>query len=279
MSQSSTTPIVGILMITSQTQAAAWIEAFQDGLQELGYVRHRDIEFAVRYSEGDNARLSGLAEELVHLKPKVILATSILSTRAAQHAAAAIPIVNPNLYEPVALGFAASYARPGGQVTGIVGLLETLPGKQLEIALEAIPGVTKIGFLDDATNPPTAISAQHLEAAAASLNVTFVRAEASSADDLEIALKRLSDEGVGLVFVPSSPLFFTERSRIAALAIATHLPTLYAIREHVEEGGLIGYSVNLRENFRRSHLHRQNSEGGEAWRSAHRAADKTGACR
>jgi putative tryptophan/tyrosine transport system substrate-binding protein len=252
MSQSSTTPVVGILMATSQTQAAAWIQALQDGLQELGYVRHRDIDIAVRYSEGDNARFSGLAEELVHLKPKVILTTSTLSTRAAQHASAAIPIVNPMFYEPVALGFAASYARPGGQVTGIVVSLETLPGKQLEIALEAIPGVTKVGFLYDATNPFSAIPGRHLEAAAASRNVTFVRAEVSSADDLDVALKRLSDEGVGLVYVPQDPLFFTERSRIAALAIAMHLPTLYGLREHVEAGGLISYSVNTRENYRRA---------------------------
>jgi putative tryptophan/tyrosine transport system substrate-binding protein len=252
MSQSSTTPVVGILMVTSQTQAAPLIEAFQDGLQELGYVRHRDIEIAVRYAEGDTARFSRLAEELVHLNPKVILPGSTLSTRAVQHASAAIPIVNPLLYEPVALGFAASYARPGGQVTGILVSVETLPGKQLEIALEAIPGVTKVGFLYDATNPFTAIPARHLEAAGASRNVTFVRAEVSSADDLDIALKRLSDEGVGLVYVPQDPLFFNERSHIAALAIAMHLPTLYGFREHVEEGGLISYSFNIRENYRRA---------------------------
>jgi ABC-type uncharacterized transport system substrate-binding protein len=119
--QSSTRPVVGILMATTPAVASRWVQAFQDGLQELGYLAHRDIEIVARYSEGDNARFSGLAEELVDFKPKVILTTSTLSTRAAQHAAAAIPIVNPMLYEPVALGFAANYAhldpcpRPDGR--------------------------------------------------------------------------------------------------------------------------------------------------------------------
>ncbi len=252
MSQSSTTPVVGILMATSQTQAAVWTKAFQDGLQELGYVAHRNIEIASRYSEGDNARLPGLAEELVRLEPKVILTTSVLSTRAAQQATAVVPIVNPMLVEPVEFGFADAYARPGGQVTGILVSLDTLPGKQLEIGLEAIPGTTKVGFLYDTTNPPLAVVARHLEAAAASLNIKLIRSDVYSADDLDVALERLSHEHVGFVFVPQSAFFFTERSRIAALAIAAHLPTLYAFREHVEEGGLISYSINIRENYRRA---------------------------
>ena len=193
-----------------------------------------------------------LAEELVHLEPKVILATSVLSTRAVLQATAAIPIVNPLLVEPVVFGFAANDARPGGQVTGILASLDTLPGKQLEIGREAVHGVTKIGFLYDTSNSPLAIVAQRLEAAAASLNIMLVRADVSSPHDLEVALQRLSDEHVGLVFVPQSSLFFTERSQIAALAIATHLPTLYGFREHVEEGGMISYNINMRENFRRA---------------------------
>jgi putative ABC transport system substrate-binding protein len=94
--------------------------------------------------------------------------------------------------------------------------------------------------------------ARHVEAAAASLNITLIQSDVHSVDDLDVALQRLSHEHVGLVFVPQSPFFFTERSRIAALAIAAHLPTLYAFREHVEEGGLISYSINIRENYRRA---------------------------
>jgi putative ABC transport system substrate-binding protein len=189
---------------------------------------------------------------LVHLKPKVILTASTLSTRAAQHAAAAIPIVNPMLYEPVALGFAANYARPGGQVTGIVVLLESLPSKQLEVGLEAIPGTTKVGFLYDATNPPGAVVARQIEAVAASLNIKLIQSDVNSAAGLDAALQRLSQEHVSFVFVPPSPIFLTERSRIAALAIAAQLPTLYAFREHVEAGGLISYSINIRDNYRRA---------------------------
>jgi putative ABC transport system substrate-binding protein len=249
----STKPVVGILIPSSQMASSAWVQAFQDGLQELGYVAHRDIEIAVRYSEGDNARLPRLAEELVRLEPKVILATSVLSVRAVLQSTAAIPIVNPVLVEPVAFGFAVNDARPGGQVTGILASLDTLPGKQLEIGLEAIPGVSEVGFLNDASNPTLATNViPHVEAAAASLKITLVQSDVYSADDLNVALQRLSHEHVGLVFVPQSPLFFTERSRIAALAVAEHLPTLYGFREHVEEGGLISYNINMRENFRRA---------------------------
>ena len=250
--QSSAKPVVGILMATSQTAASAWVEAFQHGLQELGYVAPRDIEIALRYSQGDNARLRVLAEELLRLEPKVILTTSVLSTQAVLQATTAIPIVNPLLVEPVVLGFAANDARPGGQVTGILASLDSLPGKQLEIGLEAIPGATKIGLLYDATNPPLATVVDHVKGAAALLNVTLIQSDVYSADDLHDALKRLSDDRVELVFVPQSPLFFTERSRIAALAIAAHLPTLYGFREHVEAGGLISYNINVRENYRRA---------------------------
>ena len=137
-------------------------------------------------------------------------------------------------------------------MTGILASLDTLPGKQLEIGREAIHGVTKVGFLYDTSNPPLATVARQLETAAASLNIMFVRADVSAAEDLDVALQSLSHEHVGLVFVPQSPSFFTERSRIAALAIATHLPTLYGFREHVERGGLISYNINMRENFRRA---------------------------
>ena len=91
-----------------------------------------------------------------------------------------------------------------------------------------------------------------MAAAAASLNITLIQSEVHNVDDLEVALQRLSHEHAGFVFVPQDPLFFTERSRIAALAIAARLPTLYAFREHVEEGGLISYSVDIRENYRRA---------------------------
>ena len=252
MGQSSTAPVAGILMVTSQTQAAVWIKAFLGGLQELGYVEHRNIEIAPRYSDGDNARLPGLAEELVRLEPKVILTTSVLSTRAVQQATAAVPIVHPMLVEPVEFGFAANYSRPGGQVTGILEYLDTLPGKQLEIGLEAIPGATKVGFLYDTSNPPMAVVFRHVEAAAASLNIKLIRSDVYRADDLDGALDRLSHEHVGFVFVPQDALFYTERSRIATLAIAANLPTLYAFREHVEAGGLISYSINIPENYRRA---------------------------
>lgn len=244
--------IVGILMPTSEMVASAWVQALQDGVREIGQPSDRDIEIKCRFSEGDNSRLPTLAEELVRLEPNIVVTASILSTRAVQQVTTAIPIVNPLLVEPVLMGFAVSEARPGGQVTGILASVESLPGKQLEIGLELIPSLTRVGFLFDASNPPLATVAQHVQAAAASLNITFIRSDVHGVDDLGVALQRLSREDVGLVFVPQSPFFFTERSRISAAAIAARLPTLYGFRERVMEGGLISYNIDIRENFWRT---------------------------
>jgi len=106
--------------------------------------------------------------------------------------------------------------------------------------------------LYDASNPPGAVVARQIEAATASLNIKLIQSDVYSAEDLDVALQRLSQEHVSFVFVPPSPIFITERSRIAALAIAAQLPTLYAFREHVEAGGLISYSISIRDNYRRA---------------------------
>jgi putative tryptophan/tyrosine transport system substrate-binding protein len=250
MAQSARRPVVAGLFAGSQTTGAPWLQAFQAGFRELGYVEGRDIDIVWQYADGDTARFPGLAEKLIALDPKVIVTTSVLSTKAVQQKTATIPIVQPMLADPIGLGFAASYAHPGGQITGILITLDSLPGKQLEIGAEAIPGLATVGFLNNANNSGLAMVKRNEEAAAASRNITLIYADVHGADDLNNALQKLSNEHVGLVFVPQDPLFFSERRQIAALAIAAHLPTLYAFREHVEEGGLMSYSVNIRDNYR-----------------------------
>jgi putative tryptophan/tyrosine transport system substrate-binding protein len=129
------------------------MESLRHGLRDLGYIEGKNIDMALQYADGDYTRLPALAEELVRLAPRVILTDARLSTFEVKKASSTIPIVSPFLTDPTGLGLAASDARPGGQVTGILFTFDSLPGKQLEIALEIVPGAKKIGVLSNATNP------------------------------------------------------------------------------------------------------------------------------
>src|SRR5215510_394273 len=137
-------PLVAVLGAGS---AGTLVSDFSQGLQELGYVEGRDIDIVYRYADGDHERNPLLADELVRLKPDVIVTGSNHATLAVKQATAAIPIVSAVLTDPAAFGLVESQARPGGQVTGILTTVEGLPGKQLELLLELVPGATRIGML------------------------------------------------------------------------------------------------------------------------------------
>jgi ABC-type uncharacterized transport system substrate-binding protein len=212
----------------------------------------RDIDFERRYAAGDLKRLPALANELVKLKPDVILTTTSAAALAFAQITQSIPIVATALVDPVGSGLAASEARPGRQVTGILISLEPLPGKQLALALEVVPGTAKVGVLLNALNPTTAVYRAGIEAAAATLSIKLVSVEVRGSDDLDAAFQEFLREKVELVFVAQDSLLLSERARIATLATAARLPTMYGLREHVEAGGLICYGINVAENFRRA---------------------------
>ena len=228
------------------------MESLRHGLRDLGYIEGKNIDMALRYADGDYTRLPALAEELVRLAPRVIVTDVRLSTLEAKKASSTIPIVSPFLTDPTGLGLATSDARPGGQVTGILFTLDSLPGKQLEIALEIVPGAKKIGVLSNATNPAQAIPRRNTEAGAAALAIKLVSAEVHGPGDLDAAFQTLAGERVDFVSVFPDSLLLIERRRIASLAIGAKLPTLFAFREHVEVGGLLSYGVDARESYRRA---------------------------
>jgi putative ABC transport system substrate-binding protein len=232
-------PIVGVLNAISQEANSPFVESLRHGLRDLGYIEGKNIDMALRYADGDYTRLPALAEELVRLAPRVIVTDVRLSTLEAKKASSTIPIVSPFLTDPTGLGLAASDARPGGQVTGILFTLDSLPGKQLEI----VPGAKKIGVLSNATNPAQAIPRRNTEAGAAALAIKLVSAEVHGPGDLDAAFRTLAGERVDFVSVFPDALLLIERRRIASLAIGAKLPTLFAFREHVEVGGLLSYGV------------------------------------
>jgi putative ABC transport system substrate-binding protein len=246
-------PLVSVLEgQSSPTAAARAASAFVQGLQELGYIEDRNIDIVYRYADGDLTRMPALADELVRLKPDVFVCSTTPTTLAIRQATATIPIVNYTLTDPEGFGFVASLARPGGQVTGILGTVDGLPGKQLQLALEVLPGATRIGMLLNVTSPGQAVLRRNAEAAAASFGRNFIPVEVRLPDDLVAAFQALARERVDLGLILPDPMFVSERRRIAEFAIAAQLPTMFGFRAYVEAGGLMSYGLNFRESYRRA---------------------------
>ena len=246
---SSKRPLVAILFGTTPEASSRLKGGFLQGMREFGYVEGRNFELAERYADGRLDRFAPMAEELVRLKPEVIVTASVGANVAVKQATAAIPIVSAALVDPIGEGWVASHARPGGQMTGMLWNVDTLPGKQLSLAIEVVPGATRIGML---VNRGTSAAQRDAEAAAAASRVKLVPIEADKPEHLEPAVEALTRERVDLVLIIGEPLFFSERKRIVALMAAARLPALYAWREIVEAGGLMSYGIDLPESFRRS---------------------------
>jgi putative tryptophan/tyrosine transport system substrate-binding protein len=245
-------PLIALLATGSVKSASPYESSFLQGMNELGYVEGRDFDIADRYAEGDLTLLPALAAQLVRLNPDVIVATATAAAIAVKQQTVSIPIVASATADPTALGLTANQARPGGNVTGILGSLDSLFGKQLELGLELVPGAEKAGMLVNLTNPASGVLRRGAESAAAMKAIQLVPAEVRAAADIDAALKKLARERVGIVLVQADPMFIYERRRIATLAVQAMLPVVYPVREHVEEGGLISYGINLRQNFRRA---------------------------
>jgi len=232
--------------------AAKTTAAFIEGMGALGYTEGHDFTMEYRWAEGHVERLPALAQELVRRGTDVILPGNGQAAVAARDATKAIPIVCPLLEDPVDLGWIKSDARPGGNVTGLLSSLPGLPAKQLELARDLIPGAANIGLL---VNPATIANLnqrQEMETAAATMGVRLIPIETRTPEQLDPVFPTLARERVDAVIVLRAGLFFVQRRTIAAAALAARLPTIYAIREPVDDGGLISYGINIPQNFRRA---------------------------
>jgi putative tryptophan/tyrosine transport system substrate-binding protein len=242
-------PRIGILRPGSPPDP--FVEAFKQGLQELGYTEGRNISFDYRWAEGRAERLPTLAADLVRLKVDVIIAGGGGPVEAASHATATIPIVMPVSGDPVKLGLAASLARPGGNVTGLATLTTELPGKWMELLKEIRPGVSRVAVLSDTQSTTAQLSVS--EAVARSLGLRLQVLNVSGPDELEAAFAQARKNRAEALIVLSSPLFFAHRAEIVAFAAKQRLPTIYHHEEFVVgSGGLMSYAPNFREQFRRA---------------------------
>ena len=243
-------PLVAYLVGGSKSAADRYFGGFSQGMRELGYVAGTDYAFDGRYADGDLARAPALVEELIGLKPDVIMSGIMAGVVAAKKLTDTIPIVSPSLVDPVGFGFAASHARPGGNVTGMLLTVEDLPSKLLGLTVELVPGARKVGVLVNVNNPNHPPQLRNMEAAAHALGVALLPVGVALPEDLHAAFQTLAREEVKAVLAPIDAMLLSERKRIALFAAAVHLPTVFTAREHVEDGGLMSYGVDVREAWR-----------------------------
>jgi putative ABC transport system substrate-binding protein len=245
-------PRIGLLTLGSPQDGPHFIAAFVDGLRKLGYLEGQNVDIDYRYAAGDIKRLTPLAQELVALKPDVLVGNQPSAARALKSVAPILPIVCPALTDAIMPDLAASYARPGGSVTGIAQSVEGLTGKLLELALEVVPGTVRIGFLSNPAGASMQLFAQNIYAGARARGIAVLIEEATTRDDLAPAFDRLANREAQALIVPVNGLFQVQGVHIVQLALGARLPTIFAERYGVEVGGLASYGVDQSENFRRA---------------------------
>jgi putative tryptophan/tyrosine transport system substrate-binding protein len=230
---------------------ARYLAQFLSGMHDLGYVDGQNLEMLYRYADLQPDRLTQVAEELVQLKPDVLVGGASISAVALKKATDTIPIVIAALADAIELGLIKTYARPGENVTGIMPYVTGLPTKQLKLAREIVTGATRVGLLDDMTDPKARPQAKEIAVASGKLNIKIVLAAVHSPHDIAQAYELFSREDVEVVVVEQSSMLLVARQKIAGAAAAAKLPTIYGYHEHVEAGGLISYGVDLDWCFRR----------------------------
>jgi putative ABC transport system substrate-binding protein len=228
------------------------VEAFRQGLHDLGYVEGHNLVLEYRYAESE-ARLRELATELVRLPVDVIVAGSAPAARAAQQATTTLPIVIITLTDPVSAGFVSNLVQPGGNITGVSGPGAAFIGKQFELLKDALPGLTRVAVLLHSAHPMASPTVRELERAARALGVQLHLLDVPGANALDTTLATLTGELADALLVPSMPMFFTQRKRILDFAAQRRLPVMATDRrEWAEEGALMFYGVSYTANNRRA---------------------------
>jgi len=244
--------ILGNVPLTAPEGALLW-GAFIQGLRELGYVEGQNITIEYRSSDGKYERLPDLAADLVRLKVDVIVVPAPQNALAAKNVTRTIPIVMASAGDPVADGLVASLARPGGNITGLSGLVgPEIGGKRLGLLKEAVPTVSRVAFLSNPANPPSAAYLGETKTAARSVKVQLQMLEAREPGEFERAFAAMTRERVDALLVLNDGMFLIHRTQIAVLAAKQRLPTMFGGREYVDAGGLMSYAASGRDNFRRA---------------------------
>ena len=241
---------IGILSAGPLAERTHLIAAFEDGLQELGYVGSRNLVFEIQSAEGQPQRLSALARELANSGVAVILADTTVAVQAAKGATDKIPIVMGSPGDPIGTGLVASLARPGGNVTGMTTMAPELSRKRLELLAKLLPRGATVAVLWNSSNVASEENWHETEAAARTLKLTVQSFPIVLGNEMVGTLQAIHMASVAALVVLPDPMLLGEKHSIAEFAIKSHLPTMFEQREHVEAGGLVCYGPVLSELYR-----------------------------
>ena len=238
-------PRIAILAGSSSTGESPRVEAFRQGLRDLGYAEGKNIALEYRYADARFDRLPALADELIRLKVDVLVVSTTPAVRAAQNATRTIPIVFFGVYDPVAAGMVDSLARPGGNVTGFTNIATTLAGKRLELLKETVPNLARVAVLYDPKSPASVPQWNESQERARDLGLQLHSIAVGSVDKLEAAFEEATKMRCNALALFADPLANANRKQIADLATKARLPSIYPWSEFVDNGGLMSYGPNF----------------------------------
>jgi putative ABC transport system substrate-binding protein len=228
------------------------VDAFRQGLRELGYIEGQNLTIEYRFASGRVERLPELAAELVNLKPDVIVTPTTPASLAAKQATGTIPIVIAGVADAVGAGLVASIARPGGNVTGLTSISAELGGKRLELLKGVVPKASRVAVLHNPADRSNVLVLKELQEAAPALGLTLQPLEVSEPDEFEGAFVAMSRERADALFGAAGVLAYEHRKTVVGLAAKSRIPTLWGHRQFVDVGGLMSYAVNFYDQCRRA---------------------------
>jgi ABC-type uncharacterized transport system substrate-binding protein len=241
-------PRIGYIGNGDPTTGRPTLEAFRQGLRELGWIEGQSITIEYRWAEGNPDRLPALATELVQAKVDVIVLSGTPAIRAGREATRTIPIVFVSLADPVTLGVIANLARPGGNMTGVASQFEELITKQLQLLKETVPKVSRVALLHHAEIAPTVLS--EADTAARRLGLRARAVKASGGVEFESAFTTMRRERAEAIHVLPSPFFNAHRGQLIELIAKHRLPAMFEFKTYVQDGGLISYGPSIIEMHR-----------------------------
>jgi putative tryptophan/tyrosine transport system substrate-binding protein len=246
-------PRIGLLTTASTAVAATWVDAFRQGLRELGYIEGKNIILEIRGGRAKRDRLSDLAAELIGLKVDIIVAGGRNAVDAVKEATSTIPIVMRYDRDPVRAGIVTSLAHPGGNITGLASITVGLSGKRFELLAEVVPGVKRIAVLTSSRRIAAREGRTYteVEAVARALGVELQVLLARDPATIDNAFLAMKGEHAQALIVMGSGSYIQHRERIIKQAAQQRLPTIYFQSIFVEHGGLVSYGVDFRDEFRR----------------------------
>jgi putative ABC transport system substrate-binding protein len=228
------------------------LEAFRQGLRDLGWVEGQNIIVEYRWTGGKFDRLPGLVNELVRLKVDLIVAPTSIYTGAARRATSTIPIVFASHADPIGSGHVVSLARPGTNATGLTIVMSETMAKSLELLKMTVPGLRRVAVLWDPATPSHKPALKAVEDMSRTLGLQLQTLAVRSATEFDATFSTIVQERADAVLVLSTPLFMGGAKQLADLALAHKLPTMFGPREHVEAGGLLSYSPDRADLYRRA---------------------------